>query len=1417
MNSSLIKCLQLILVIVNCHLSLAYAPTMDPDKPEIHLNEGDPLEITCKSVKQMNFSYPISSNHITTSPATIEQIQKGVYELKFKRSRTVSSDTGWYGCSDIDVPTSSNIYTDPNIKWTYVYVKSNTNPFVESGLSLIHTEIGDTVNLECRTTSPDYHPRLIFDDEEIIDIDKRGSYDPRKGFTINHITMNDSGYMKCEVELKDGTSKSVGHLLSVSQKHEFIPKPKIEEQTVSYVVQGQELRANCSVTVDIDMQYRLEWKTPNNNNRFTTNTYQTNRKNTTITGIEELIIKDVDYDDAGNYTCTISTNSKQNSTSTYIEIHDPSIKFINLTAFSNQTHYEHGLGTEVTWVVNVTGYPPPEITWFGPGDKIITIIRDKYIINRTLTETSLTIKHLNMEDMGVYTVEGESTDENFHEIKKLTFNLSVSSEPLVLEFENIESYYLPNETVKFQCKIAGYPPPDIRWGFRNFSDNISENNSKPEILENFSNEITHSEFKSTLTMKMTASGILICAACNDIGCHSYEQSIFVSDVPNGFGIIEPSRNIAVGDNVDLICGASIYNYTEAVEWTLDEENEEFLSNTRKSYITNRQTPFTHQSILHLNNVDKSDEKKLYICNALAINGTLVKDKKRLVINDVVEPYFTQVNMNGTENIYDSETARMTTIILQCYVAGMPPPVISWWKDDQIINATEDLYIFANDNHELEIKHPRPSDSGKYSCKAKNRLKTIEMFQRITVQGEKVSKVLIASIIILLIICVILIIYFSIKVHREKVMRKQLMEAGLTHFEEGALECLNPELTVDDQAELLPYDKKWEFPRERLKFGKQLGCGAFGVVMKAEAQGISENEESTIVAVKMVRRSTESTYIRALASELKIMVHLGKHLNVVNLLGACTRNIAKRELLVIVEYCQFGNLHNYLLRHRLDFINQIDPATEKIDPLIGHELLMKAASVESNSSISMNSNSGPELVSYTSGSDSQGGNMLPDGIILSNNSVQPGWRSNYRGDYKDQNLKPICTQDLLSWAFQVARGMEYLSQRKVLHGDLAARNILLAEDNIVKICDFGLAKTMYKDENYKKKGDAPLPIKWMAIESIRDRVFSTQSDIWSFGIVLWEFFTLAETPYPGMEAEKQYQKLIEGYRMEQPKFSTDEIYDIMLQCWKSKPTLRPSFTDLVQSIGNLLDESVKMHYLDLNTPYMDMNTMTFENGKNDYLTMMSAPDHETLSSPTEREYVNSPNIPISPATETSYICMTPANPKTDARIFSPRNNTEKSHFDFPLAERKSSINSDSESESVEISPMLKNQDDNYLKPINVQERRAEFARQRQAMKNAIKENNLIERDSGYCNAPQNLRFIEVPNDEINDKFNVINKNVNEEYDRKKSNIYTPEIIRTDDNYVNMPKQKNDLKKDTPDSFTNPSYVFMTNTENIDTKV
>lgn len=525
-------------------------------------------------------------------------------------------------------------------------------------------------------------------------------------------------------------------------------------------------------------------------------------------------------------------------------------------------------------------------------------------------------------------------------------------------------------------------------------------------------------------------------------------------------------------------------------------------------------------------------------------------------------------------------------------------------------------------------------SGNLSCIATDQYGTANNTIEIICEGVANAEALVAGVVCAALVLISLVAFLAFKLIKEKKLRKELSEIGLENFVEGAPDSMNPNIPLDEQAELLPYNKIWEFPRESLKFGKQLGSGAFGVVVKADAYGILEPDKITTVAVKMVKQNVDITYIKALASELKIMCHLGKHLNIVNLLGACTGNLSKRELLVIVEYCRFGNLHTYLMRNRKNFIDQIDPGTDSIDPSICIQILSRpensqaSSRSKSRSSISsdINQSNSNGSVRYIPSSTSE---TSEHGQVSFNPSVSGGSRPNewcyyYKCDDAGK-VNPVCTQDLVCWSYQVANGMSYLAQRKVLHGDLAARNILLADGNIVKICDFGLAKNMYRSSIYKKKSGGPLPFKWMAIEAIKDRIFSTQSDVWSYGVTLWEFFSLATSPYPGMEPDERLLfRLINGYRMEKPQYATNKIYEIMLNCWHTDPNKRLSFPQLVEEFGKLLGEKSLTHYRHLNDEYIRMNDKQEPNG-DDYLSMVAAPDYNTLLSPVELEnhsYINS---------------------------------------------------------------------------------------------------------------------------------------------------------------------------------------------------
>ncbi|XP_041794516.1 insulin-like growth factor 1b receptor [Chelmon rostratus] len=171
-----------------------------------------------------------------------------------------------------------------------------------------------------------------------------------------------------------------------------------------------------------------------------------------------------------------------------------------------------------------------------------------------------------------------------------------------------------------------------------------------------------------------------------------------------------------------------------------------------------------------------------------------------------------------------------------------------------------------------------------------------------------------------------------------------------------------------------------------------------------------------------------------------------------------------------------------------------------------------------------------------------------------------------------SLPPL--KKMLQMAGQIADGMAYLNANKFVHRDLAARNCMVAEDFTVKIGDFGMTRDIYETDYYRKGGKGLLPVRWMSPESLKDGVFTTNSDVWSFGVVLWEIATLAEQPYQGLSNEQVLRFVMEGGLLEKPQNCPDMLFELMRMCWQYNPKMRPSFVEIISSIKDELEPSFR---------------------------------------------------------------------------------------------------------------------------------------------------------------------------------------------------------------------------------------------------
>nr|XP_029709180.1 vascular endothelial growth factor receptor 1 isoform X13 [Aedes albopictus] len=1271
------------------------APEIESYKPEVELEAGISYEMICNANEPIRWhikrteAEDIEPPLVVTESIVANDADK-LYSIKVTIPETSAEVVGRYYCifessdnSDHDVDLE-DLEADYKATSTYLFVKDPKSPIVPVSHTVVYAQQYEDVVIPCKPSSKDVIVELVKDEQEMPIDNYR--YSESVGFVLRPYRLEDGGHYICRAKDHPDAEK-IFFQMDVMESYdyeqavtEYIQKPRIEFNGPPHFKEGDTIQMTCLLDVADTVKFDMKWKLPGkrlavNNSRMTVSRISVvahpNRTDYLL-GRSDLTIHNALPSDSGSYQCDVADhNSHTNHKSAKVTVFDEAnIDFIELYEENKLDFINVTSRRDIKIVISYKAVLKPLFYWTRDDSPEPLEVGERYSISETNAKNTLTIKKSTIFDTGTYTLHATNEKTN------ATFSMKVyvRDKPLV----SISPIHArPGERVTFVCTAIAYPQPTMRFAFipctgtpwKNCSQSLNKEHVKHygQRLEEHGRQqeiITTEQYE----MQAETAGYIGCLAVNGYGEDFVKADLLISDLSKPVVIEKLSpKEVTIGDEVTIECAAVVYNHTDAINFFRDDV---LLSGFEGITIEKDYRTFAYRTKLIIHSVSR-EHQGVIRCQAPLIQSSEM-DEDELTL-EVFEPTAPVIVDEKVHEELEMEIGERLTF--SCNVEGMPKPIIEWTKNDEFIEFDNDtLVLLANGS--IHMPFLNVELSGDYRCIARNKVSSADKVWSLRVKTVTIRKTwiyLIISMILALILAVLLISLFYCKKKKEV---KEMKAAGLAHFEEGDLEQMNPEISLDEQADLLPYKSEYEFPKEKLKLGKQLGAGAFGVVMKAVASGIMVNEDETVVAVKMVKKQTDNEVMRALISELKIMVHLGQHLNVVNLLGAVTKNIAKRELMVIVEYCRFGNVQNFLLKHRPYFIDQVNSETGEIDSTIDtNKLRWSAAGYTYNSGNSaaytnpknhMNSkgyvrhsgiqnmgmvdscNTEATIMTSVDGYDLNTANT-GDNTVNSVNSNEPLWRSNYGMDYKGP-ARPVTTTDLVCWASQVASGMEYLASRRVLHGDLAARNILLCDDNVVKICDFGLARSMYKSDNYKKKGEAPLPFKWLALECISDNVFGTYSDVWAYGIVLWEFFSLARVPYPGMEANQElYNKLRDGYRMDKPQYANQDIYDIMLNCWNVKPDSRPSFKDLKSRFNAMLPEEMRNHYIDLNEPYLAMNAEKEQRGEPDYLASLGPPEEQAPKAPPN--YVNGIILPLPPISDKpDYLQMT-------------KSDSDDSHFDF----------------------------------------------------------------------------------------------------------------------------------------------------------
>jgi len=669
-------------------------------------------------------------------------------------------------------------------------------------------------------------------------------------------------------------------------------------------------------------------------------------------------------------------------------------------------------------------------------------------------------------------------------------NITVTEEkPKNFQFAASEREVCQDKVIKFICSADGNPAVHTYQLFEN--DVLVPNGSNSHGMWN---------------RNMSTGGVFIfkCVANNTAGTGESETTTVTVNVPSS---VQPVKNntIIEGANVTLSCYAS-GTPPPMVSWIKVDSHQR---------IDGSELVFT--------NINRSEagEYRCEASNECGNASATTRIDAQFAPSIVPLKNMTVVN-GGTVNLF-------------CDTSGRPEPLVSW---TQVSTGNKQF------NKTWRITDFRERDIGEYRCDARNvygkdsksTFISLQGFLRtIPIEPEKVNKDVIYGTVIgtLFLLFSLFIIYITVKRQKGRgdnrldviIEMEPQMNEGMDI--EGSNENVNnisqhpasqymalvevaqspggtgpkisPYSEINEYAPLHPGTRSWEVARENVIIEKIIGKGAFGQVAQGKASQLRGREETTTVAIKMLKDDPTEKERKDLLSELELMKKLKPHPHVIKLLGCVTES---DPLLIIIEYVPYGDLLGYLRKSR-------------------------------------------------------------------------GLNDTY---FKDPDVKPqtsLTSQQLIKFSWQVADGMRYLSSKNIIHRDLAARNVLIGERETCKVTDFGMARDVNQENIYERKTKSRLPVKWTAYEALLFGRYTSKSDVWSFGIVLYEIFTIGGSPYPRMDARKMADILNRGYRMPRPGHVDEALYKIMQDCWREDPDDRPTFENLRDELKEMENQHQRL--------------------------------------------------------------------------------------------------------------------------------------------------------------------------------------------------------------------------------------------------